>query len=124
MVDGEVRQGLAELLRALFGTNAALVAEYTLVTSESEKVDCARVGGWADFDNVVPAVAFGTVERVVASLPRLFGWFYKHVLLPWVVCDPQPTPNPSLCPLYGLGGGSNKRPVTGVLELPQPSERF
>lgn len=61
LVDGEVRQGLAELLGALLGTNAALVAEYTFVTGESEEVDCAGVGGWADFDNVVPAVAVCSV---------------------------------------------------------------
>jgi hypothetical protein len=61
LVDGEVRQGLAELLGALLGTNAALVAEYTFVTGESEKVDSTGIGGWTDFDNVVPPVAVCSV---------------------------------------------------------------
>jgi hypothetical protein len=79
LMDGEVAESGADVLRALLGSDSTLVSKDAFVAGESEEVDDAGILGCTDFDNVVPAVSGVSVERVVASLPGLFGWFYEHL---------------------------------------------
>lgn len=97
LVDGEVAEGGSDVLRALFGTDSALVSEYAFITRESDDIDDSGVLGCADFDDVVPTVSGVTVEWVVPSLPRLFSRFYEHLVSAW----PWFFHSPPLIPPHG-----------------------